>query len=59
MEFLFQPFINFYNNITSGEPVVYIILLVVAVSVIVVSVIAGYKLGVSQIIAEKYWRNKK
>ncbi len=54
MDILLQPFINFYNNITSGQPIVYIILFVVIISVIV-----GYKLGVRQINIDKYWRNKK
>lgn len=52
--FLLQPLVNFYNNLTSGNPVVYIILFVVFISIIV-----GYKSGMGDIMRERYWRNKK
>ena len=54
MEVIFQPFINFYNNLISGDPIVYIILFVVLVSLIV-----AYKDGIRQINVDRYWRNKK
>ncbi len=46
--------VNFYNNITSGNPVVYIIL-----GVVILSVVLGYKLAMSDIKREYFWRNKK
>ena len=54
MEVLFQPFINFYNNLISGDSVVYIILFVVLISCIL-----AYKEGIKQINVDRYWRNKK
>ena len=52
--FLLQPLVNFYNNLTSGNPVVYVILFVVFISIIV-----GYKSAMGDNIRERYWRNKK
>lgn len=49
-----QFLLNFYNNITSGEPVVYII-----ISVVIISAILGYKLAMNDIRKERFWRNKK
>jgi len=46
--------VNFYNNITSGNPVVYII-----IGVVIISVILGYKLAKSDIKREYYRGNKK
>ena len=54
LKMLLQPLINFYHNLTSGNPVVYVILFVVFISIIV-----GYKSAMGDIIRERYWRNKK
>ena len=45
---------NFWNNITSGSPIVYIIL-----AIVVISAILGYNSAMGDIRKELFWRKKK